>query len=67
MGVNCTYFIDEVLMGSISGTLKFAGIITPGTYYQFLDENYRKKNSVVISKKVYNKDMLGDVYDKNKK
>lgn len=67
MGVNCTYFIDEILMGSISGILKIAGIITPGTYYNFLDENYKKKNSAVISKKIYNKEMFGDLRVKNKK
>lgn len=67
MGVNCTYFIDETLMKSISGILKLAGIITPGTYYNFLDENYKKKNSVVISKKIYNKETFGDIYVKNKK
>lgn len=67
MGVNCTYFIDELLMKSISGILKIAGVITPGTYYHYLDENYKKKNSVVISKRVYNKEMFGDVYVKNKK
>jgi len=67
MGVNCTYFIDELLMKSISGILKIAGVITPGTYYHYLDENYKKKNSVVISKRIYNKEMFGDVYVKNKK
>lgn len=59
-GVNCTYFVDQILMDSISNVLKIAGVITPGTYYHFLDENYKKKNSVVISKKIYNKEMFGD-------
>lgn len=67
MGVNCTYFIDELLMKSISGILKIAGVITPGTYYHYLDENYKKKNSVVICKRVYNKEIFGDMYVKNKK
>ena len=31
------------------------------------DENYKKINSKVISKKIYNKEMYGDVIDKNKK
>ena len=67
MGVNCTYFADQILINSLSSLLKIAGIITPGTYYQYLDENYRKKNSKVISKKIYNKDVIGGKYDKNKK
>lgn len=67
MGVNCTYFADQIIMNCLSSTIKIVGIITPGTYYHYLDENYKKKNSVVISKKIYNKDTIGDVYVKNKK
>ena len=67
VGVNCTYFADQILINSLSSLLKIAGIITPGTYYQYLDENYRKKNSVVISKTIHNKDTIGDNYVKNKK
>ena len=54
-------------MKTLSSVLKIVGIITPGTYYQYLDENYKKKNSVVISKIIYNKDTIGDKYVKNKK
>jgi len=67
MGVNCTYFIDELLMKSISSSLKLVGVISPGTYYNYLNENYNKKNSIVVSKKIYNKEMFGDVRVKNKK
>ena len=67
MGVNCTYFIDELLMKSISGSLKIVGVISPGTYYNYLNENYNKKNSIVVSKKIYNKEMFGDMCVKNKK
>lgn len=67
MGVNCTYFADQIFTNSLSSLLKIGGIITPGTYYQYLDENYRKKNSVVISKIIYNKDTIGDKYVKNRK
>lgn len=67
MGVNCTYFADELIMKSLYNTLKMVGIITPGTYYQYLDENYKKKNSVVISKTIHNKETIGDKYVKNKK
>lgn len=67
MGVNCTYFVDELLMNSISNVLKLVGVITPGTYYNYLNENYNKKNSIVVSKKIYNKETFGDVDVKNKK
>ena len=67
MGVNCTYFIDQIITNTLSQTLKIVGVISPGTYYHYLEENYRKKNSKVISKKIYNKDVIGGKYDKNKK
>ena len=67
LGVNCTYFMDELLEESLPSIFKIVGVITPGTYYYFLDENYKKINSKVISKKIYNKEMYGDVIDKNKK
>lgn len=54
-------------MDNISSTLKLVGVISPGTYYEFLDENYKKKNSKVISKKIYNKDTKGGKYVKNRK
>jgi len=67
MGVNCTYFIDRIFKKSLSNSFKVVGIITPGTYYYYLDEIYKKKNSVVISKKVYNNEMFGDRSVKNRK
>ena len=30
------------------------GIITPGTYYEYLNREFQKKNSMVISRKIYN-------------
>ena len=30
------------------------GIITPGTYYEYLNREFKKKNSMVISKNIYN-------------
>lgn len=67
MGVNCTYFPKQILMNNESNILKIVGVLSPGTYYQFLEEEYRNKNSNVISKKIYNKDTIGGKYVKNKK
>ena len=30
------------------------GVITPGTYYEYLNREFQKKNSMVISRKIYN-------------
>ena len=62
-GVNCTYFINILLEG-IFQRLKLVGVLSPGTYYEYLEENYKKKNSNIKYKKIYRtKD--GDYCDKN--
>jgi len=30
------------------------GIITPGAYYEYLNREFQKKNSMVVSRKIYN-------------
>ena len=67
LGTNCTYFADMLLRNSVFEVLKLVGIISPGTYFEYLEENYRKKDSNVVSKKIYNKENFGDVNVKNKK
>lgn len=62
LGNNCTTFVDSLLGGSGINVLKPAGIISPGTYYEFLDNSYRYKNTKVVSKIVYNEEKN----DKNK-
>lgn len=56
LGVNCTYFADKLLR-CVFEVLKLVGIISPGTYYEYLEENYKKKNSKVVSKKIYSLDV----------
>ncbi len=65
LGHNCSYFVDALLKNCVFERLKSIGIISPGTYYEYLEENYRKKNSKVISKKIYNKENIDDVEVKN--
>lgn len=67
LGINCTYFIDMLLRNNVFEVLKRVGIISPGTYYEYLDELYNKKCYNVVSKKIYTKENVGDIYDKNKK
>lgn len=68
LGVNCTYFADAILKKCVFQVLKLVGIISPGTYYEYLEENYKKKNSKVVYRKIYNKENMGDwYYVKNKK
>lgn len=67
LGVNCSYFADHLMKNYVFEVLKLVGIISPGTYYEYLEENYRKKNSKVVTKKIYSKESIGDVCVKDKK
>lgn len=50
---NCAIIVDYIL-GSISSTiLNINGLIAPGTYYEYLNKEFLKKNSFVTTRKVY--------------
>lgn len=51
-GSNCVRFTDELLRASGIKTLH-AGIITPGTYLTFLNDEFAKGNSTITSRTVY--------------
>ena len=53
LGNNCGILVDKILKSSGIEGLKMYGIITPGTYYDFLEREYMKKGSNVVSKKIY--------------
>ena len=61
---NCAIIVDYIL-GSISSTiLNINGLITPGTYYEYLNNEFVKKNSSVITRKIYTRnDFLEDDFD----
>lgn len=67
LGVNCSYFADQLMRNCVFEVLKLVGIISPGTYYEYLEENYLKKHSKVVFKKIYSKENFGDASDKSKK
>lgn len=54
MGRNCSHLIDEIVGSSGMDILSINGIITPGTYYDYLYKELRGKNSNVISMSIYN-------------
>lgn len=66
VGTNCTYLANELLKGSIFEILKLVGIISPGTYYEYLEENYRLGKLNIIDKNVYTKENIKK-YVKRKK
>ncbi|MFI3325115.1 MAG: hypothetical protein R3Y35_02955 [Clostridia bacterium] len=51
-GDNCVKFVDELLRATGIKTI-FAGIIIPGSYYTFLNDEFLKGNGLVTSKTIY--------------
>lgn len=55
LGTNCCRLADHIIGKSGIDLLKMNGVITPGTYYEYLNREFQKKNSMVVSRKIYNK------------
>lgn len=49
----CNMFLESSKMIKL---LKIDGIISPGTYYNYLENMYKKKENNIVSKILYNKD-----------
>ena len=54
VGRNCAHFIDSIVGKTGSDILKINGLMNPGTYYEYLENEFNKKNSIVISRSIYN-------------
>ena len=61
LGSNCAHFIDSILGKTGSDILKINGLINPGTYYEYLENEFNKKNSNVISRAIYNKSNINNL------
>ena len=44
---------EQILKGNGKRIIKLNGIISPGTYYDYLNQAFLMKNSNVVTKKVY--------------
>ena len=49
LGENCVVFADLMLGLIGADILSMRGVITPGTYFDYLQEEYEKENSPVVS------------------
>lgn len=67
LGSNCTLFADKVIGKSGTDLLKMVGLITPGSYLDYLEHEFCKKNSIVIRKTIYNEVTKEQAILKNKK
>ena len=61
---NCVKLIDDILGSTGSSLLALNGVITPGTYYYFLDDKFRTPNSNIIRKQII---VNGDTFTQKKK
>lgn len=54
LNTNCVKFADSIIGEIGIDILNINGIITPGVYFDYFDREYRRQNSLIITKKVYN-------------
>lgn len=53
LGDNCALFSDQLLQTLGSDVLSMKGIISPGTYLDWLDKEYLKLNSPIMFRNIY--------------
>ena len=58
LGDNCASFTDLVLGTLGADVLSIRGIISPGTYLDWLQKEYLKKNSPIVSRCIYTKETV---------
>ena len=51
-GNNCVRFVDDII-GKNVDIVKMVGIITPGTYLDYLEGEFKRASSNVVSKEIY--------------
>lgn len=58
LGTNCVLLAEEIVGKSGQDIINLNGIITPGTYQDYLEKEYHKTYSQVVSKNIYNKSSM---------
>lgn len=54
---NCVLLADHLLRCPQLDLFNFVGIVTPGSYLSFLNDEYLRKGSLVVSRSVYRRDI----------
>lgn len=52
LSTNCVMLADTLIKAAGLDSIQMNGIVTPGTYMSFLDEQFSRKNSVVVKRTV---------------
>ncbi|UUX33005.1 HdeD family acid-resistance protein [Fundicoccus culcitae] len=63
-GTNCVMLSDEIIGTSGLDLFLLVGILTPGTYYDYLEKEFQKANSIVISRKVHHNRLQAFIEDR---
>lgn len=53
LGTNCVLLADQLIGTSGLDLIAMVGILAPGTYYEYFENEYQKPNSIVIGKVVH--------------
>ena len=53
LGTNCVMLADTLIGAAGRDIISVTGVVTPGTYYDYLNRQFQIKNSNVISRRVY--------------
>lgn len=53
MSSNCALMVDSILCTAGTDILKLNGIISPGAIYEYLEAEFLKKDSMVVTRNVY--------------
>ncbi|OCN05761.1 hypothetical protein A4S06_07770 [Erysipelotrichaceae bacterium MTC7] len=53
VGDNCVRFVDRLLGATGIDLIKLYGIITPGSYYEYLNNEFANPNGFVVNKRIY--------------
>lgn len=56
MSTNCVFFAEHLVCQAGTDILDINGIITPGVFYDYLEAEFLRKGSLVISRQVYSLD-----------
>lgn len=66
MSANCVMLSDSVIGQAGADIVKIDGIMTPGTYFDFLQREYLLENSMVYKRTVYNKYNCDELFESEK-
>ena len=53
LGSNCVLLAHKIVGSAGAGILSVGGLVTPGTYYAYLDRLYNSKNTCVVERTIY--------------